>query len=313
MQHYNAKVKGEFWTVHGIKAYKDKYTQYHSKWKQRRASKWKNPFEVPDTPTTVLKEVVVGNGKTADGEMKIDFRFTKAALERYDELNRSDVTNTCKGREANLKLLDLFSLDIQMLLSCDAMAVKGQKEISEESADTLGLVPGGSVLTGGTQDGDASDGSSPAASDGGPPAPAAQPAAAANPDYRYWQPYLPLNVKWAHLGLTEPNASELDHFFPACAFFFYIDEVAKAHPAVNNALHQAWQSKFKKPMNAEDLDNPPDNFTDEASAWYRATIQYMQDKLTNVQRGLRSIPLKERRCRTKASAQAKKKASERQG
>ena len=97
-----------------------------------------------------------------------------------------------------------------MLLSCDAMAVKGQKEISEESAESLGLVPGGSVLAGGTQDGDASDGSSPAASDGGPPAPAAQPAAAANPDYRYWQPYLPLNVKWAHLGLTEPNASELD-------------------------------------------------------------------------------------------------------
>jgi len=61
--------------VHGIKAYKDKYTLYHSKWKQRRASKWKNPFEVPDTPTTVLKEVVVGNGKTADGEMKIDFRL----------------------------------------------------------------------------------------------------------------------------------------------------------------------------------------------------------------------------------------------
>jgi len=66
-------------------------------------------------------------------------------------------------------------------------------------------------------------------------------------------------------------------------------------------------------MNAEDLDNPPDNFTDEASEWYRATIQYMQDQLTDVQRGLRSIPLKERRCRTKASAQAKKKASETQG
>ena len=53
-----------------------------------------------------------------------------------------------------------------------------------------------------------------------------------------------------------------------CAFFFYIDEVAKAHPAVNIALHQAWQSKFKKPMNAEDLDNLPDSFTNEASAWY---------------------------------------------
>ena len=190
----------------------------------------KNPFEVPDTPTTVIKEVVVGNGKIADGEMKIDFRFTKAALERYDVLNKSDVATKCIGKDANLKLLDLFSMDIQMLLSCDAMAVKGQKEISEESADSppAGLVPGGSVLAGGTQDEDTSDGSSPTASDRGPPAPAAQPAAAANPDYRYWQPYPPLNVKWAHLGLTEPNASELDHFFPACAFFFYNDEFAKA-------------------------------------------------------------------------------------
>ena len=58
--------------------------------------------------------------------------------------------------------------------------------------------------------------------------------------------------------------------------------MAKVHPAVNNALHQAWQSKFKKPMNAEDLDNPQENFSDEARLWYRATIEYIQDKLTNV-------------------------------
>ena len=163
--------------MHSIRAYKEKYTQYHNKWKQRRQNRWKNPFEVPDTPTTVIKEVVVGNGKIADGEMKIDFRFTKAALERYDVLNKSDVATKCIGKDANLKLLDLFSMDIQMLLSCDAMAVKGQKEISEESADSppAGLVPGGSVLAGGTQDGDASDGSSPPAADGGPPALAEQP------------------------------------------------------------------------------------------------------------------------------------------
>ena len=57
MQHHNAKAKGDFWTVHNIKPFKDKYMLYHSKWKQRRETKWKNP-EVPDTPTTVLKEVV---------------------------------------------------------------------------------------------------------------------------------------------------------------------------------------------------------------------------------------------------------------
>ena len=143
--------------MHSIRAYKEKYTQYHNKWKQRRQNRWKNPFEVPDTPTTVIKEVVVGNGKIADGEMKIDFRFTKAALERYEVLNKFDVATRCIGKDANLKLLDLFSMDIQMLLSCDAMAVKGQKEISEVSAESLGLVTGGSVLAGGTQDGDASD------------------------------------------------------------------------------------------------------------------------------------------------------------
>ena len=65
MQHYNAKAKGDLWIVHGIKAYKDKYTLYHSKWKQRRASKWKNPFEVPDTPTNVLNEVVMGRPRMA--------------------------------------------------------------------------------------------------------------------------------------------------------------------------------------------------------------------------------------------------------
>ena len=69
----------------------------------------------------------------------------------------------CTGREAILKLLDLFSLDIQMLLSCDAMAVKGQKEISEESAESPGLDP--PVLANGTQDRDASDGSSPPAAE----------------------------------------------------------------------------------------------------------------------------------------------------
>ena len=131
----------------------------------------------------------MGNGKTADGEMKIDLRFTKAVLERYCKLNKSNVKTTCESREANLKL-NLSSLDIQIVLSCDAMAVNGQKEISEESADSQHLVmAGGSVLADGALDGDTFDGSSPAP-DGGLLAPAspAQPKAAASPDYRYGQP-----------------------------------------------------------------------------------------------------------------------------
>ena len=35
-------------------------------------------------------------------------------------------------------------------------------------------------------------------------------------------------VQWMELGLTDPNALECSNFFPACAFFFYIDELAKA-------------------------------------------------------------------------------------
>jgi hypothetical protein len=35
-------------------------------------------------------------------------------------------------------------------------------------------------------------------------------------------------VQWKELGLTDPNAIKCSNFFPACAFFFYIDELAKA-------------------------------------------------------------------------------------
>ena len=59
-------------------------------------------------------------------------KFTKAALERYDELNKNpDFMTACKGPDANVKLLDLLELDIGMLLSCDLLATKGQNEIRE--------------------------------------------------------------------------------------------------------------------------------------------------------------------------------------
>ena len=35
-------------------------------------------------------------------------------------------------------------------------------------------------------------------------------------------------VQWKELGLTDPNAIECAIFSPTCAFFFYIDELAKA-------------------------------------------------------------------------------------
>jgi hypothetical protein len=69
-------------------------------------------------------------------------------------------------------------------------------------------------------------------------------------------------------------------------WFFYIDKLAKAHLEINNALHKAWLDKFKKPMSAEDLGTLPDTFNAEAKHWYKATIGYMQNKLTDVERGL---------------------------
>jgi hypothetical protein len=60
----------------------------------------------------VLKEMVGSDGKL--GEMKIDMKFTKAALERYDELNKNpDFMTARKGPGANVKLLDLLELDIE--------------------------------------------------------------------------------------------------------------------------------------------------------------------------------------------------------
>jgi hypothetical protein len=47
-------------------------------------------------------------------------------------------------------------------------------------------------------------------------------------DYLLWQPYALMVVQWKELGLTDPNAIECSSFFPACAFFFYIVELAKA-------------------------------------------------------------------------------------
>ena len=269
--------------------------QFQKNFKHQRQNKWKDPFQVIDTPPIVLKEMVVGEEKER-GEMKFEMRFTKEALERYDDLNKSaDFMAACKGRDACLKLLDLLTLDIQMLLSCDHMAMKGQSKIREDSPASQGLER--SVLQEAPSDADRSP--DPHGDSG--PAKDSQPEKAA--DYLFWLPYNPTAVKWTEQGLTDPNVFERSNFFPACAFFFYIEELAKAHPAINNALHKAWLEKFKKPMSAEDLDEPPVTFNDQAKNWYKETIKFLQDKLTEVQRGLRGLPLKARACRTKATAQ----------
>jgi hypothetical protein len=78
----------------------------------RRQNRWNEPFEIHDTLPIVLKEMVGSDGKL--GEMKIDMKFTKAALERYDQLNKNpDFMTACKGLDANVKLLDLLELDIR--------------------------------------------------------------------------------------------------------------------------------------------------------------------------------------------------------
>jgi hypothetical protein len=95
-------------------------------------NRWNEPYEIHDTLTIVLKEMVGSDGKLC--EMKIDMKFTKAALERYDELNKNpDILTARKGPDANVKLLDLLELNIQLLLSCDLLVTKGRNEICENS------------------------------------------------------------------------------------------------------------------------------------------------------------------------------------
>ena len=70
---------------------------------------------------------------------------------------------------------------------------------------------------------------------------------------------------------------------PTCTFYFYINILPRKFPDVNNALHAAWQTKYKKPMSAEALDEPPLSFDEQAQMWYKATIDYMRSKLSDKQ------------------------------
>ena len=220
-----------------MRALKDKFSKYQKSFAHRRQGRWKEPFEVHDTPPIVLKDMVVGDGKAPLGEMKMDMQFTKEALMRYDELNKNpDFMNVCKTPEAILKLLDLLLLDIRVLLSCDPLATKGKNEIREDSPSPDAAA--GTVLRDAASDADNSNSDQDGAKDTA--AEVSQPSA-----YLLWQPYAPMVVKWDELGLTDPNVIECSNFFPACAFFFYIDALAKAHPGINNALHKAWLDKFK--------------------------------------------------------------------
>jgi hypothetical protein len=280
MQHVNGKSRADFWTASGVKQLKDKYSQFQKQYKFRRQSHWKSPFEVPETDPIVLDNMVVGEGQEV-GEMKIDMLFTKEALDRYDELNKSpDFLGGCKNKDTASRLLDLLLLDIRILLSCDPLATKGRKEIREDSP---GLPGGGAPIVSAADGDDASDNGAQASD--GPQAKA---------DYMYWTPYSPMAVKWTEMGLTDPNVIESSKFFPACSFFFYIDALSKEHPDINNALHKAWLDKFKKPMAAIDLDEPPETFSEEARLWYSSTVEYLQGQLNDTERALRGLPPKQR-------------------
>ncbi len=92
-----------------------------------------------------------------------------------------------------------------MLLSCDLLATKGQNEISENSpspdaraARTRAQLKNRSQLQ------------------------------LTNVTTCFGSHMPKMVVQWKELGLTDPNAIECSNFFPACVFFFYIDELAKA-------------------------------------------------------------------------------------
>lgn len=273
----SGQATGNFWEVHAVKPKAAAYTTYQKAFKHRRSYYLKEPFTVPGAPKVVLKSMVAPGDNSKTVEMPIDMTFTANDLERYDALNKTPelMNKGCKGKERFGQLLELLALDLRYLLVCDQLA-QHPKEVLPEITDES---QGRGVLQQGSRSNDVSD------TDGDktpPPPPPPKPTAAS--DFRLWQPYRPEAIPWNDLGFSDADASERDNFMPACAFFFYIDILPEKFPDVNNALHAAWQTKHNKAMSADALAQPPLSYDEQAQDWYKATIEYMQEKLTDKQR-----------------------------
>ena len=107
------------------------------------------------------------------------------------------------------------------------------------------------------------------------------------------------------------DSADLYSFWPACILFFYVPDLPKKFPKVDNALHKLWQQTYKSAMKAEDLDSTPITFTDEEAVWCKKSIESLQRLLTDAQREERGLPTGLRRgtARTKKSAQDKAAAA----
>jgi len=259
MKHTNANATGDFWAVHDVKSKAASYSAFQKAYKHRRSvtGHLKEPFRIPSAPVLVLKDMVAPGNSSKTVELKIDMTFTADDLKQYDTLNKTpELFKGCKSKERYAQLLELLALDLRFLLACDE-AAKHPKQLlagtEEEAGDQSVLARGG-------------DGNDDSEQEGTDPKAPSSPAKKTQTvsDCRFWQPYAPEAVAWNDLGFSDDGASEREDFMPACAFFFYIDILPRKFPDVNNALHAAWQTKYKKPMSAEALDEPPLNFDEQA-------------------------------------------------
>lgn len=282
--------KKDFWTGRGPQ--KAQYNQYIEKARARLQNHLKTPFQVAGVePLTLTGWNLVGEKDPAD--VVIHYRFTQEELDEYKRLNdkSKEFMVTCSSKDGRQNLLSLLALDHRYLIICDQLPTHRKEPIQPgiESAATAAL------LRDGTDDDDRSvDDNNPADQANGrgatPPTPVTKDQSR-DGDFRKWMPNRPHAIPWNDLGFSAPDAPDRKNFLPACAFFFFIPELAARYVDVNNALHRHWLSKFKDPMKAADFDAGPLGFEDDEVEWLKANIELMVEKLSDDERAERGLPV----------------------
>ena len=287
---------------------KKKLTDYQKQWKARRTHILKEPFFIADAPDH-KKNGVYMIGKKDLQEIVVDLCFKEKDLEQYDTLNSNIcfLKDQCKTKANCQQLYEWLGLEMRFLVALDAIAQYQSRPI-----DPVAPAGGASAATPSTpgdknDDADKPSDDEPAAGGGAPP--------------RRQDPHHFLNwdvadslfsIPWNEMGFADvQDSADLYSFWPACILFFYVPDLPKKFPKVDNALHKLWQQTYKSAMKAEDLDSTPITFTDEEAEWCKKSIESLQRLLTDAQREERGLPTGLRRgtARTKKSAQDKAAAA----
>ena len=276
--------KGDFWTA-ARKTTKTSYGQYIDKAKARLANHLKEPFQLAGAPPHIISGWNV-SGKKETEDKKFDLRFTQTDLDEYKSLTAKskDFMTTCTNTDARENLLHLLALDIRYLIICDYLGTFPPTAIPPEE------VGNPAVLRDGDQDDDNSGNENSGDRRPTPPTPG-KAKRSQDDNFTSWLPNSPDSIGWSDLGFTDEDASDRKNFVPACAFFFYIPELASKYVEVNNALHMHWHRKFKGPMKADDFKAAPHGFDDAEADWLSETIETMISKLNDDQRAERGLPV----------------------